>query len=179
MVLLLGDVVKEPIKESLKITGTLIWYYYVCKREVWLISHSLEANQSNEFLEIGRLIHENSYKRSKKEVNIGHIKVDLIGKQDDKIIIGEVKKSSRFKESAIMQLAFYLLELEKRGINAVGYLQFPKERVKIKVELSEEIRQQLLKAIDEINKIYLLSKPPKAEKKRYCNKCAYQEFCWA
>ncbi len=176
---MLENVEKEVRWDSLKITGTLIWYYYVCEREVWLISHGLEADQSNEYMEIGRIIHENSYQRSKKEVNLGHIKVDLIGRQGNKVVLGEVKKSSRFKESARMQLAFYLLELEERGIEAIGYIQFPKERLKIKVELNDEIRQELNKAIKGIEKIFTLNKPPKAKKIRYCTKCAYQEFCWA
>ncbi|MCD6318594.1 Dna2/Cas4 domain-containing protein, partial [Candidatus Aerophobetes bacterium] len=24
-----------------RITGTLIWYYYICRREVWLMAHEL------------------------------------------------------------------------------------------------------------------------------------------
>ncbi|MCK4260195.1 MAG: CRISPR-associated protein Cas4 [Halanaerobiales bacterium] len=162
-----------------RINGTVIWYYNICQREVWLISHGLEADQSNEYLEIGRLIHENSYQRKTKEVSIGNIKVDLIGKKGEKVIIGEVKKSSSFKESARLQLAFYLLTLEDLGIDAVGYIHFPKEKKKIMVELNEEIREDLKNCINGINKIIHLDIPPKAEKNKYCQKCAYQEFCWA
>ncbi|MBM3239523.1 Dna2/Cas4 domain-containing protein [Candidatus Poribacteria bacterium] len=35
------------VNANINITGTLIWYYYICKREVWLMSRSLEAEQNN------------------------------------------------------------------------------------------------------------------------------------
>ena len=51
-----------------RITGTLILFYYICRREVWLMAHELHPNQENPFLEIGRLIHQESYSREKKEI---------------------------------------------------------------------------------------------------------------
>jgi len=30
-----------------EITGTLIWYYYICPREVWLMAHELNPNQED------------------------------------------------------------------------------------------------------------------------------------
>lgn len=167
------------VDNILQINGTLIWYYYICKREVWLISHAIEADQGNELLEIGRIIHESTYKRSRKEISIGNIKVDMIGKQGEKIVIGEIKKTSRFTDSARMQLAFYLLELENRGIEAIGYLNFPKEKKKLKIELDKETRRELEEAEEGIREIYSLKKPPVPVKNKYCRKCAYQEFCWA
>ena len=35
-----------------KITGTLIWYYFVCKREVWFMAHEITPFQDDPFLEI-------------------------------------------------------------------------------------------------------------------------------
>lgn len=166
-------------QREVNITGTLIWYYYICKREVWLLAHGLEANQDNEYLEIGRIIQEYSYRRKTKELDLGNIKVDLISKEGDKVVIGEVKKTSRFVESSSMQLAFYLLELENRGIDAVGYLHFPKEKKKIKIELDNETREELYEAMEDIENIIKSERPPAVEKNKYCRKCAYQEFCWA
>src|SRR5690554_2637589 len=102
-------------KEDLKVTGTLIWYYFICKREVWLMAHSIEADQDNEFIDIGRFIQNNTYQREKKEILLGNIKLDILKKEKGQVIVGEVKKSSRFKESARMQLSYYLYELEKKG----------------------------------------------------------------
>ena len=38
-----------------RITGTLIWYYYVCPREVWLIARELNPFQEDNFLEVGEI----------------------------------------------------------------------------------------------------------------------------
>jgi len=40
---------------SSNVTGTLIWYYYICHREVWLMARRIEPSQENPFIEIGRL----------------------------------------------------------------------------------------------------------------------------
>lgn len=65
-----------------QISGTLIWYYYVCQREVWLMAHNLEPSQDNTFIEIGRLISEESYKRDKKEIHLDNIVIDVIKKKE-------------------------------------------------------------------------------------------------
>ena len=99
---------------GINISGTLIWYYYICKREVWLLAHGIEADQDHELLEMGRIISENTYRRDKKEINIGNIKVDLIRREHGQLIVGEVKKSSRYEKAATMQLLFYLKTLKKQ-----------------------------------------------------------------
>lgn len=48
------------------VNGTHIWYYFICKREVWLIAHQIAADQEDDNLEIGRFISETSYQRQKK-----------------------------------------------------------------------------------------------------------------
>lgn len=164
---------------DIRITGTMIWYYYICKREVWLMIHSLEPDQSYQSLEIGRLIHENSYKRKKKEIDLGNIKIDLVGVEDGNLVLGEVKKSSSFKKSAKMQLAYYLRELKGKGYSAVGYLRFPEERKKEKVELNEELEKELERTKKRIKEIANKKVPPAPKKIKYCSKCAYEEFCWA
>jgi CRISPR-associated exonuclease Cas4 len=70
------------------------------------MSRQLTPWQDNPFIEIGRLISEESYKRDKKEIHIENIVIDLL-KTD--------KKSSRFEKSAKMQLAYYLLRLKQLG----------------------------------------------------------------
>lgn len=166
-------------RNEISVTGTLIWYYCVCKREVWLLAHGLEADQEHELLELGRIISESSYKRDKKEIEIGNIKADLIRKADGQIIVGEVKKSSKFKEAATMQLLHYLNILKQRGIDARGKLFFPEEKKTIDVELNDEFIKRLEKIEAEILNIIYKKQPPQAEKNRFCNTCAYSEFCFA
>ncbi|AKL94556.1 CRISPR-associated RecB-family exonuclease Cas4 [Clostridium aceticum] len=114
--------------EEIKITGTLIWYYYICKREVWLMSRQLTPDQEDSNIEIGRFFHEESYKKNKKEISLGNIVIDVIKKENGQLVVGEVKKTSKFKQSARMQLLFYLKQLKDLGIQASGSLMFPKEK---------------------------------------------------
>lgn len=162
-----------------KINGTLIWYYYICKREVWLIAHQINADQDNPLLDLGRFLSEQSYEREKKEIRVGEMVFDLIKKSGGDIVIGEIKKSSRFLSSARMQLAFYLLHLENKGIKAKGKLLIPKEKMNIGVELDDQLKKELKNACEEIMVIISNETPPKAKKIIFCKKCAYAEFCWA
>lgn len=160
-----------------RINGTLIWYYYICHREVWLIGHSIASEQDNDFMVLGRHIHEMFYKNSKKEFLIDNkIKIDVISKEK---IIGEIKKSSKYLKSARMQLAFYLYYMKTKGINMKGELLIPEERKREQVVLTPEIEQELELAIEQINNILKMDIPPKAIKIPYCKNCAYKHMCWS
>lgn len=164
---------------DIRVNGTLVWYYFICKREVWLMSHSLEPDQDNSNIDLGRFIHENSYSRKKKEISIGNIRVDVLSKRDGYVILGEVKKSSKFQESAKMQLAYYLLELKRNGIEGKGTLMFPKEKKNIEITLTEELEKQLEDIEKEIVQLILEDKPREVIKTPVCKTCAYSEFCWS
>ncbi len=166
-------------ERDLGVSGTLVWYYYICPREVWLISHQINPDQDNDNVVLGRYIGENTYQREKKEISIGNSKIDVFHTEDGKMVIGEVKKSSKYKESARMQLAFYLSELKERGIMACGELRFPKEKVREEVILDERTEQELDKVRREILCIVYMEKPPQPRKIQFCKKCAYAEFCWS
>jgi CRISPR-associated exonuclease Cas4 len=161
------------------VTGTLVWYYYICERQVWLLAHQVVPDQDHEGITLGRFIHEHTYKREKKEVLLGPAKIDVVGTKDGRLVVGEVKKSSRSARSARMQLLFYLDELRKRGIDAYGELRFPKEKRREKIELTQEAMQELTDARRKILEIMYLPKPPEAKKTKYCRDCAYAELCWA
>jgi len=158
--------------------GTLVWYYYICKREVWLIAHGIEPYQDDDFISLGRIIHETRYRNKKKELMVDDkIKIDLIANHK---IIGEIKKSSKFLQSAKMQLAFYLYYLkQEKGISLSGELLIPEERKRIELTLTPALEKEIENAIKEIEKIAKLPKPPPATKNKYCRNCAYKEFCWS
>ena len=161
------------------IIPTLIWYYYICPREVWLMAHEINPEQDNALIELGRIFHEYAYKREKKEISIHGMKIDLLRKEGSDYIIGEIKKSSRFELSAKMQLAYYLYQLKKIGVEAKGELLIPKEKKKIKVELDEELEKEIERAISHIKEIIAMERPPAAVWTKYCRRCAYRYFCWA
>lgn len=161
------------------VTGTLIWYYYICKREVWLMAHHLVPDQDQENLQIGRIVGESTYPRDKKEIDLGNAKIDLIRTEKGELVVGEVKKSSRFIESASKQLLFYLLQLREMGIQARGELLFPEEREKLEILLDDTAELEIKQAMQDIEVIVNLDRPPETVKNKYCRKCAYSEFCWS
>ncbi len=165
--------------EDLNVNGTLIWYYYICKREVWLIAHNIVSDQDDTNIDIGRFIHENSYKRKKKEISIGNIKVDVLDKKDGYLMIGEIKKTSKYLKSSKMQLAYYLLELKRHGLEGRGMLMFPQERKREIIELTDELIGELENTEMDILKICYKPYPPKPIKINMCRNCAYGEFCWS
>lgn len=162
------------------ITGTHIWYYYCCPREVWLMLHQVNPDEDDPNMDLGRFIHEMSYARDKsKEISLGNIRLDIVRQNKEGLVIGEVKKSTKYAQSARMQLAFYLLELKERGIEAKGELLFPKEKKKEEVVLTVEVEKELHEAMEAIRRIAEENRPPLARKISFCRNCAYKEFCWA
>jgi len=161
------------------IIPTLIWYYYICPREVRLMAHEINPEQDNPLVELGRVFHEYAYKRDKKEISLNGMKIDLLKKEEGDYIICEVKKSSRFELSAKMQLAYYLYKLKTMGIKAKGELLIPREKKRIKIELNKELELEIEETIQHIKEIIDMEKPPPPRKIKYCKGCAYRYFCWA
>ena len=61
----------------MEVNGTLMWYYMICKREVWLMSRNIVPDQKDTNIDIGRFIHETSYTRNKKEIEFGNVSLML------------------------------------------------------------------------------------------------------
>lgn len=143
------------------------------------MSRRLTPDQDDTNIEIGRFLHEESYKKDKKEVSLGNIVIDVIKKENGQLVVGEVKKTSKFKQSARMQLLFYLKELKDIGVDATGSLMFPKEKQREEIILTEEIEKELGEVIKDIIKIIYEDKPPEVKKIPFCKNCAYNEICYA
>ncbi len=143
------------------------------------MSRHLNPSQENPFIEIGRLISKERYERERKEVRVENIVIDILKNADGEVVVGEVKKSSRYEKSARMQLCYYLMRLKSLGIIAKGMLLFPKEKKRIEVMLTPEIEEELKKAIAEIKAISDMDSPPPAKRIKFCPKCGYNDFCWA
>ncbi|UZQ51389.1 CRISPR-associated protein Cas4 [Clostridium kluyveri] len=161
------------------INGVFLWYYNICKRELWLMSRKIVPDQQDENVDIGRFIHQNTYKRNKKEISFGNIKFDVIFRSKDNMVIGETKKSSKYKEASKWQLMFYLKTLKDAGIHASGQLLYPEERKREEVILDDTSSKELAEMISHIEYICSLDKPPGVKKIPYCKNCAYREYCFA
>ena len=164
---------------NFQVTGALVWYYQICPRETWFLARQLVADQDDENVDYGRFLQEKVYQRDKKDVTIGHLKVDVMKSKGGQLVIGEVKKSSASEDSARLQLLFYLNELQEMGVTAKGELLFPEERKKEQVILDEEGKKKIEELKEKIKKVVFSELPPPPRKVRWCKNCAYREMCWA
>ncbi|WP_040682284.1 CRISPR-associated protein Cas4 [Methanobrevibacter boviskoreani] len=161
------------------INGTQINYYFICKTKLWLFSHNIQMEQESDNVKLGKNLHKNSYKKENEVLIDNLINVDFI-KNNNPIEIHEVKKTQSMKKSHEFQLLYYIyyLKNEKGLNNIVGYLNYPENRKKIKIELTDEKEKELNDVLEDINNI-INSNIPKPKKSRICRKCAYFEFCFA
>lgn len=160
-----------------RITGTKVAYYFVCKRKLWLFSHNITFEQESEDVKIGKQIGRDSYSNFKKDIQLDQaINLDFI-RSDGKLVVHEIKKSSKLEESHCWQLLYYLYYLKKRGVSAVGELDYPTERKKVEVNLSSEKERKLETAIQDMNRVSASAIPGVIDSP-ICKKCAYFEFCY-
>ena len=161
----------------MKITGTLINYFFHCKTQAWLHANRINLEDNSEDVRIGKVLHEINETRV-NEVSFESIKLDKITK--DYVI--EVKKSDSDLEAAKWQLLFYLYRLKQKGIVKKGRLEvFEKSRQnkkRFEVILNEKSEAKLLEVINNLEKLIAKSSPPKPEFKKKCKKCAYYEYCF-
>ena len=162
-----------------KINGTQINYYFICKTKLWLFSHNIQLEHETENVKLGKLLHEDSFKREKDYLIDNLINVDFI-KISDSIEIHEVKKTEKMDNSHEFQLLYYMFYLknEKDIDNIRGFLDYPKNRKKKEVFLTKEKEDELVKIIEDIDNI-IKNNMPKPKKSKICRKCAYFEFCFS
>lgn len=46
-----------------RITGVMIYYYFVCKRKLWYFCHEIRMEAENEDVILGKILDESSYKK--------------------------------------------------------------------------------------------------------------------
>ncbi len=165
----------EPVDDSFRVTGVMMQYYYVCKRELWFESRDLEINRENPTVVRGTRVDETAYSGDRENLHLGMVSLDLL---DDGRVV-EVKPSSTLTEPAEMQLSYYLWYLDRvADIKRDGVLAHPRERKRESVELTEKRSEKVEAAIRGIHDVVTQSSPPPAEEKPFCESCAYHDFCW-
>ena len=164
---------------EIKISGSMVQAFCICHRQAWLMSRNITGDQYNEFIAIGCLISNETYKRDKKEIQVGTNKYDIIKEKNGKITLIEVKKSSRALEASKVQLLYYLYTMREKNIKILGEIRVPTEKKIIPIDLTEENIIKVEKIEFEIKNILKSNKSPEKKRIKYCNKCSYLEFCWA
>jgi len=155
--------------------------FNICPRQAWLMSRNLTADQKNSYIEIGRLIDENSFSKEKKHIYIAdlHAVVDMVQKKDGKYFIAEIKKSSRTLKSGILQLKYYLYLLNKKKFFVKGMIKIPSEKKSIIIELKDQDIDFIEEKLEELKVLLNKDKCPKAISLKICPKCGHFEFCWS
>lgn len=162
----------------MKVNGTLINYYFHCKRQCYLHGNRLNLEDNSEIVKIGKALHEERDTKENSEISIDNIKIDKLTKE----YLTEVKKSDADNEAAKWQLLYYLKVFKDKGIIRKGRLEcIEKNKNDNKIlyyELTEEIEKELLGYIQEIDKLLLNDKIPQILNSNKCKKCAYYEYCY-
>lgn len=162
------------------ITATHIAYFHICKRKLWLFSHSITMEQNSDLVTAGKLIGENSYaQRPHKytEVELDGIKIDFYDAKNK--IVHEIKKSDKLENAHIAQVKYYLFVLERNGIyGAKGIIEYPKLRTTEEVELSEQDRIDIPIWEAQMQQIMNQTQCPPTHKMPYCKRCAYFDYCF-
>lgn len=162
----------------MKINGTIINYYFHCKRQCYLFANRLNMEDNSEDVRIGRVLHEIKAKDEKNtEIKFDNMVVDKITQK----YIEELKKSDADVNAARMQLLFYLKNLEDKGVKKEGKLICIEKNKKEKIEiviLNEQTKKELEECILEIENLIKQNEVPKCENKNICKRCAYYEYCY-
>jgi len=172
---LIATATGDPVDEPFRVTGVMMQYYYVCKRELWFASRHLEIDRENANVVRGTRVDETAYDDERRSISLGMISIDLL--QDGRVV--EVKPSSTLEEPARMQLSYYLWYLDRiAGVSRSGVLAHPTERNREPVDLTSERAEKVEDAIRGIHEVVSQEAPPPAEEKPFCSSCAYHDLCW-
>lgn len=160
-----------------RITGVMVYYYFVCQRKLWYFSHEINMEAEDENVMLGKLLDENSYQRDDKHINIDNvINIDFIKEHQE---LHEIKKSKSIEEAGIWQVKYYLYYLRQRGVkNLKAKIDYPLLKKNLTVELTEEDTEELESIISGITDIKHMQFPPKFSEKKICKKCAYHDLCF-
>lgn len=163
----------------MEINGTLINYYFHCKRQCYLFGNRMNLEDNSEEVKIGKAIHEEKADQGKNtELAIENIKLDRLTKE----YLTEVKKSDADPEAAKWQLLYYLKVLKRNGIIRRGRLEFVEKNKKNKkieiIELTPKLEKELNQYEKQIQVLLESDKVPEVLEKPKCKKCAYYEYCY-
>lgn len=163
----------------MKVNGTLVNYYFHCKRQCYLHGNRLNLEDESENVKIGKAIHEEKYdKERNREIAIDNIRLDKLTTK----YLTEIKKSDAGIEAAKWQLLYYLKVLKSKGIIRKGKLEIIEKNKQNKstiiFDLTDELEQKLNLIEKEIIELIDDNNVPEVIKDKKCKKCAYYAYCY-
>ncbi|WP_338825770.1 hypothetical protein MTBGP_19810 [Moorella thermoacetica] len=163
------------------ITGTMVAYYFICHRKLWLFAKglNLENISGNADVIKGRILHETRFNReNNKEVAFDTVKIDFLH-YNGQVYVHEVKKSKKFEEAHTWQLKYYIYMLQEKGVNcSAGVIHYPSSMRREEVNFTPGDRELLMKALAGIQAVLSKPLPEKKAGRKMCSRCAYFDFCY-
>lgn len=164
----------------MRITGKHINYYHICHRKLWLFHHGISFQQTHDNVADGILLHETAYPQRAqryREIQIEGIKIDFYDPHAQ--VVHEIKRSNKMEPASIAQLQYYLLILERHGVeNPTGLLEYPKIRRTETVVLTEADRTAIGQWEAAIAQLVEQPTCPPTINKPFCKNCSYYDFCY-
>lgn len=162
--------------ETLKTNGVKVNYLYVCERKVWLFDRGIRMESNSDKVLMAKLFETSCYPEEKKrEVLIDNlISIDIL----DETSIREIKYSDKMYRADRIQVLYYLYYLKRLGIEKRGVINYPRLRKRQELVLTPSDEKEVEDALRRVHEILSKDKPPSLQRKPYCTKCAYYEFCW-
>ena len=162
----------------MKVNGTLVNYYFHCRRQCYLFGNRLNMEDNSEEVKIGKAIHEERNNRENTELGIENIRLDKLTGE----YLTELKKSDADPVAAKWQLLYYLKVLKEKGIERKGKLEFAEKnktgKKTVFLELTKDTEKELLGYISEIEDLLEQDRIPPVLNCGSCKKCAYYEYCY-
>ncbi len=161
----------------MNVTGTLINYYFHCKRQCFLAGNRMNFEDDSELVKIGRALHDTRLEGEGTELQIDHVKIDKI----KGAYLIEYKKSNSDLKAAQWQVYYYLWVLKQKGLIKKGKLICFEKKQKapktLELELTPDVEKKLLEVVEAIKGLVASEVPPEALKSARCKNCAYEAYC--
>lgn len=163
----------------MKISGTVINYYFHCRRQCWLFANRINMEDNSEDVRIGKVLHELKLKDDKRsEVLIENIRVDKLTNE----YLEELKKSDADVEAVKWQTLYYLKVLKEKGIERNGKIIFHENKKQnhkiVYVKLTEELEIELDQILEEVEEYIQGPLPDSPIFNKKCKRCSYYEYCF-
>lgn len=100
----------------MNVNGTLINYYFHCRRQCYLHGNRMNLEDNSEVVKIGKALHEERAGKDNSEIAIENIRLDKLTRE----YLTEIKKSDADVEAAKWQLLFYLKVLKEKELCGKG-----------------------------------------------------------
>ena len=160
------------------LNGTLIHYYSTCKREAWLYSRRIHADQYDENILMGKALADIKEEQL-HDFPFSNLKFDKIGKERGHYMVTEYKKSMSNPEGAKMQLLFYMWQLKTSlKLKEINGKVMSGRKTHFVIEGSYENMEKMNNLIDEVSAFLSTPTPPPFVEIKFCKGCGYRDYCY-